>query len=299
MMAILSTQFSTPRPGPRIDRSTTAELPPYARELAAFHSAFSGELKNLIGGLPLSPEMRVLDVGCGDAFYLDLLAERLQHPGGVVGLDVNSAYLEVAHQRMRNHRERCEVRLVQGSLHDLPLDDTSCDLVWCAQSLYSLPEPVSALRQMATAVRPGGFVVVLENDTMHQLLLPWPNQLELALRVAEFEALTAESTSWDRYYVGRRLPAVLAEAGVEPLGFSTQCIDRRVPLGPDLETFLQAYFARLSERVAPYLARNDAREFERIIDPAHDAYLFRQPYLTLSWMNILAWGRCLPGTSQN
>src|SRR5262245_17262648 len=191
--------------GREADSGRHARLPGYAKELAAFHRAFSAELKTLIAGLPLNPEMRVLDVGCGDAFYLALLAERLQSPGGVVGLDINPAFLDIARQRMAAQSPRCEVRLLQGTLEDLPLDAGSCDMVWCAQSLYSLPEPVRALRQMAAAVRPGGFVVVLENDTMHQLLLPWPNRLELAMRAAEYNALSGGSSGWDRSLCGRRL----------------------------------------------------------------------------------------------
>jgi ubiquinone/menaquinone biosynthesis C-methylase UbiE len=267
------------------------ELPPYSGELAAFHRAFHPELKTLIGMLPLSPDMQVFDVGCGDGFYLDLLAERLVAPGGVVGLDINPAYVNIARERLSGHRDRCPVRLILGTLDDLPVEHASCDLVWCAQSLYSLSEPITALRRMAAAVRPGGFVAVLENDTMHQLLLPWPHRLELALRAAETKALCEESSRCERYYVGRRLPAVLAAAGIEPLGFQTQCIDRRAPLDADLKSFLEKYFSRLTSRVAPYLAPEDALELKALVDPQNDECLFRQPFLTLSWLNILAWGR--------
>jgi len=267
------------------------ELPSYAGELAAFHRAFHLELKTLIGALPLSPGMRVLDVGCGDGFYLDLLAERLAAPGGVVGLDINRACLNIAGERLSGHSERCAVHLIRGTLDDLPMEYARCDLAWCAQSLYSLSEPVAALRRMAAAVRPGGFVAVLEIDTMHQLLLPWPHRLELSLRAAETRALCEESPRSERYYIGRRLPAVLAAAGIEPLGFQTQSIDRRAPLDADLTSFLDSYFCRLITRVAPYLAPEDVRELEALVDPRNEENLFRQPFLTLSWLNILAWGR--------
>jgi ubiquinone/menaquinone biosynthesis C-methylase UbiE len=267
------------------------ELPSYSGELAAFHRAFHPELKTLIGMLPLSPDMRVLDVGCGDGFYLDLLAERLAPSGGVVGLDINPAYVNIARERLSGRRDRCPVHLILGTLDDLPVEHASCDLVWSAQSLYSLAEPVAALRRMAAAVRPGGFVAVLENDTLHQLLLPWPHRLELALRAAETRALGEESPRSERYYVGRRLPAVLAAAGIEPLGFQTQCIDRRAPLDDDLISFLEKYFFRLTRRVAPFLARQDALALKALVDPQKEECLFRQPFLTLSWLNILAWGR--------
>ena len=69
----------------------------------------------------------------------------------------------------------------RADLRHLPIPDDSFDLVWCAQSLYSLPDPVDALRRMARAARPGGIVAVFENDEFHHVLLPWPVEVELAL----------------------------------------------------------------------------------------------------------------------
>jgi hypothetical protein len=87
------------------------------------------------------------------------------------------------------------------------------------------------------------------------------------------------------------LPALLADAGIEPLGFKTQCIDRREPIDSNLQAFLQAYFARLTKRVLPYLDPGEAQKLSELIDPSHDAYLFHQPHLTVTWLNMLAWGR--------
>jgi ubiquinone/menaquinone biosynthesis C-methylase UbiE len=274
-----------------VTRTAKGALPAYAAELAAFHRAFAPELKSIVDSLPLSPRMHVLDIGCGDGFYLELLAKRITTPGRVVGLDICPAYLEVARQRFASREGDCEIDFICGNLDDLPRRGMEYDFAWCAQGLFSLPEPVNALREMAAIVRPGGGVAVLENDTLHQLLLPWPDHLELALRTAEFRALSDQSTHAGKYYVGRRLPAVFAAAGLEPLGFMTQCIDRQAPLDESLERFLQAYLARLARRVDPYIDRSIAYEFSRILDPHNDAYLLRQPYLTLSWLNMLAWGK--------
>ena len=69
---------------------------------------------------------------------------------------------------------------------------------------------------------------------LHQVMLPWPGSLEIALRAAEFAALSDESRRPGKYYLGHRLPAAFAEARIEPLGFRTQCIDRQTPLDDDL-----------------------------------------------------------------
>jgi ubiquinone/menaquinone biosynthesis C-methylase UbiE len=88
----------------------------------------------------------------------------------VVAVDLSHNYLELARRATRPTPGR--VGFVAGRLEALPFDDDTFDLVWCAQSLYSLPEPVEALRQMRRVVRPGGVVAVLENDTLHQVILP-------------------------------------------------------------------------------------------------------------------------------
>jgi len=266
-------------------------LPEYAAELAAYHQAFAAELRVVVQSLPLTPQMRVLDVGCGDGFYLGLFAERLVEPGGVTGLDVEEGFLELARQNLERQDVRCRVGYVQDELSHFAENGGVYDLVWCAQSLYSLPEPVRALQQMAALARPGGIVAVLENDTLHQILLPWPSHLEIALRGAEFVALAGESKRPGKFYVGRRLPAVFAEAGLEPLGFRTQCIDRQAPLDRPLETFLQSYLASLAERVQPHLDRSLTREFAALLDHEGDQYLLRQPWFTMSWINVLVWGR--------
>lgn len=261
--------------------------------MAAFHRAFAAELRAIIGALPIHSPTHILDVGCGDGFYLGLFAEHLTGDDCLIGFDINPRFLELAASNPIVRAARCDVRLVEGALDKLPLAPQSCDLVWCAQSLYSLPEPVSALRQMAVAAPAGGLIAILENDTLHQLLLPWPSELEIALRTAEHAALLDATRRPGRYYVGRRLPALFAEAGLEPLSFRTQCIDRAAPLDADLVAFLRSYLERLAERVGPYLNPQLVRQFDALRDPDGDDYLLRQPHFTMTWLNMLAIGRKL------
>ena len=282
---------ASPAVTPTPANSAAGNLPDYAAQMDAFHRAFAAELRGAIAALPLSPQMKVLDVGCGDGFYVGLLAERLLSPGRVVGLDVDPNFLAVARQNPALREARCEVDFVQADLAELPDACLNCDLVWCAQSLYSLPEPIAALRQMRNAAKPGGIVAVLENDTLHQLLLPWPIHLEIAVRAAELLAFSQESQKPSKFYVGRKLPALFAQAGLEPLGFQTQCVDRQAPLDRDLEVFLQSYLERMHERVSPHIETRFADELRELSNPASDKYLPRQEWFTVSCVNVLVWGR--------
>lgn len=158
----------------------------------------------------------MLDLACGDGFYSRRLAERVGPTGKVVAVDVIPTYLEHAAREARDAGTPGDrLRFVAGALERLPFEDDTFDLVWCAQSLYSLPDPVETVRRMSRVVRPGCTVAVLENDTLHHILLPWPVEVELEVRRAEWLAFIDESDRPRKYYVGRQLCETFRLAGLE------------------------------------------------------------------------------------
>ncbi len=79
-------------------------VPDYDSQLSAFHQAFEAELQGIIDGLPLTPEMNVLDLACGDGFYTRKLSGRLGPRGLMTGVDLDPAYLLKA----RSHAAGCQ-----------------------------------------------------------------------------------------------------------------------------------------------------------------------------------------------
>jgi SAM-dependent methyltransferase len=269
-------------------------LPPYEGQLSDFHRAFARELQAIVDQLPLEPGMRVLDLACGGGFYTRRIAKRLGAGGSVTGVDLNLAYLAEAQDEALRCGEPARMDLVASAFDALPFRDRTFDLVWCAQSLYSLPDPVVALVHMARVLRPGGVVAVLENDSLHQVLLPWPVDLELPLRAAELRSFQEEGRHSSRYYVGRRLPAVLEAAGLEPLQTTTHAFDRQAPLGEAERGLLQSYLEGVAERVEAHLDPVLFQDLRRLVDPASPRHLGEQPYLSMTWLNVLALGRKRP-----
>ena len=273
------------------DPTSEGSLPEYDSQLSGFHGAFEHELQEIVNELPLSSEMRVLDLACGDGFYARRIAERLGSGGVITGVDINLAYLSEASEEAFRQSGRAKIDFVAASFDRLPFPDDTFDLVWCAQSLYTLPDPVVAVGYMARVLRPGGLVAVLENDTLHQVFLPWPVRLELPLRAAELRSFLEGSRNSSKYYVGRRLPAILAAAGLEPLRMTTHAFDRQAPLGEEEHELLQSYLEEVAERVAPYLDAALLQELRQLVDPGSPQHLLRQPYLTMTWLSVLAFGR--------
>lgn len=100
---------------------------------------------------------------------------------------------------------------------------------------------MQALEHVGRVVKPGGCIAILENDTMHQVFLPCPVGLEIPLRAAELRALSDETGNPSKFYIGRRLSAVFATAGFEPLQTHTIAIDRQAPFGTAERQLLQSY----------------------------------------------------------
>jgi ubiquinone/menaquinone biosynthesis C-methylase UbiE len=266
-------------------------LPKYDHQLSGFHQSFEPELQAIVSGLPLNSETRVLDLACGDGFYTRRIADQLGPGGLVTGTDISQAYLAEADAEASRQTGRATIALVAASFDQLPFADDTFDFVWCAQSLYTLPDPAVAIAQVARVLRPGGVIATFENDTLHQVLLPWPVRLELPLRAAELRSFLEGSRNSSKYYIGRRLPALLAEAGLEPLRMTTHAFDRQAPLTDVERALLQSYLEEVAARVTPYLDPALLQELRGLVDPESPHHLPGQPYLTMTWLNVLAFGR--------
>jgi len=261
------------------------DTPSYDESLVAFHGAFASELNRSLDHLHLSRTMRVLDAPCGNGFYSRLLAQRLGPKGRLDAVDCCPDYLALTRSRLR--RAICERSVQNADVYRLPFEDGAFDLVWCAQSLISLKDELGALREMKRVLRRGGRLAILENDIYHYMLLPWPVPLELPIQRALQDVSQARFGSVTKLAPVRRLPELLANAGLRHFLKHTFVADRTTPWPAKLRKFLECHLrdiARLTRGRLPVVAR---KMFQQFHDVDHPKSLFSRGAKDLSCLNVL------------
>ncbi len=257
--------------------SGAAELPAYAGMMADYHQAFEPELRGVVTALRTQPGDLILDVACGDGSYARWLAECVGPAGRVLALDVSPAFLDLARREIGPASVADRIRFVRMDLDHPALAEAAADLAWCAQSLYSLPDPVQAVRRMARLVRDGGRIAVFESDELHHVSLPWPVDVELALRRAELEAFEARSDRPAKFYIARDLPRIFREAGLPGCDVQSFAFCRRAPFDAPTRGFLSAYLADLRERAAPHLSVDMRSRVDELAAPDSPRSLLDDP----------------------
>ena len=100
--------------------------------------------------LPMDQLMTFLDVGCGYG-YLDFELKSIgKRPMGV----------EVSRNESEYARERLGLEVRTGTLETVGMPTGWFDVAMCFEVVEHLARPVEFLRQMAGAIRPGGYVVI-------------------------------------------------------------------------------------------------------------------------------------------
>jgi SAM-dependent methyltransferase len=162
-----------------------------------------------LGEMNLRGGEKVLDVGSGLGQLTRSIARKA---GPVIGIERDPAQIAACRKLAASDGEDGLIEVRQGDVIAFPLRDEewgSFDVAHSRFLLEHVSNPSAVVRQMVRAVRPGGRIILEDDD--HDLLRLWPEPAGLM-------------TVWNAYcksytvagndpLIGRKLGAILHEAG--------------------------------------------------------------------------------------
>jgi SAM-dependent methyltransferase len=105
----------------------------------------------------------VADIGAGDGYYVARLSPLVGAAGVVFGQDIMADYLALLQQRVRSDR-LANVRVVLGDPHDPRLPPESVDIAMMIHMYHEISQPFGLLWNLASAMKSGGRLVILDLD---------------------------------------------------------------------------------------------------------------------------------------
>ena len=106
----------------------------------------------------LKKGMRVLDVGCGTGAISKGIAEKVGLHGNVLGIDNTEAFIKSGQQ---SYRDVPNLQLMHADLFEFQTEE-KFDLVVAARVLQWLSNPKDAVRKLASLLKPGGQLSILD-----------------------------------------------------------------------------------------------------------------------------------------
>jgi ubiquinone/menaquinone biosynthesis C-methylase UbiE len=120
----------------------------------------------MLDELELRPDIRALDIGCATGLPLIELAQIHGAKARFTGLDIWSAALHRAQQRVA-FQGLANTTLVEGDGHKLPFRRQSFDLIVSNLGINNFDHPDAVFAECARLLRPGGRLVLTTNVRGH------------------------------------------------------------------------------------------------------------------------------------
>lgn len=124
----------------------------------------------------------VLDIGCGSGFHLPRWAQTARK---VIGIEPHPPLVELARKRVQQHTK---ISVIQAPAQELPLADSSVDIVHARWAYFFGPGCEPGLREVQRVMRRFGVAFIIDNDATRSTFGRWfQNSLP------RYDPLTVES----------------------------------------------------------------------------------------------------------
>jgi SAM-dependent methyltransferase len=151
---------------------------------------------------------RTLEVGCGNGTMSRWLARQVAPNGTAMAVDLDLSLIEA---------DVPNLVLARGDIVAGPVAPGDFDLVTARAVLHHVADARLAVENLVSSVRPGGAILLIEPDFLPVSVAEPP----------EIAAFWDGWLAWSRqqgidYFIGRRLPATLAELGLDGIAATAE-----------------------------------------------------------------------------
>ena len=164
----------------------------------------------------LTPELRVLDVGCGGGSITLGIAEKV---GSVVGIDLSDKEFRGAEEYARVHGIG-GIELRTGNVYELDFSENSFDACLCHSVVETLDRPHDALLEVKRVLKPGGVLAV--SDVEYGGFIVGGPQASLLRRSYSIREQLWSLGKTGNPYCGRELRGLLNGAGFDAVAASSK-----------------------------------------------------------------------------
>ena len=115
--------------------------------------------------LRISPQSRILELGCGPAFLWTKNSDRIPEEWDILLSDFSPGMLEEAKSNVSTSRRKWKFEVIDAQ--SIPCDDGAFDVVIANHMLYHVPDRKKALSEIHRVVKPGGVFYAAANGKDH------------------------------------------------------------------------------------------------------------------------------------
>lgn len=217
---------------------------------------------------------RVVDVGAGTGTGSLALARRFSD-AEIVAIDTSASMLDRLEEVASAHGLTGRLRAVQADLDVAWPEVGGIDVAWAASSLHHLADPDRVLRDLHTALDPGGLLVVVEMATLPRFLPEDVGQGRPGLEARCHEAMA--QAGWNAHPDWR---PHLEQAGFEIAAQHTFDIEVD-PAPPSIQRYARMFLGNIRSSLEDRLTTDDVDTLDRLLADDDPRAVLRRRDLTL------------------
>lgn len=262
-----------------MDKYTTSQGHDFSTSgwLDLHFEACKNEYENMVKSLPIQPGWKILDAGCGNGRFLDILSDLITSSGEICAIDLAQENVNAVKDTISSGHFNSRVSANVGDVTSLDFPDNTFDLVWCANVTQYLDEANlnKTIEGFKRVLKPGGILAIKETDGTSYFFYPTKNFNLLWDSIKHMNS--KDRQRWFDHPI--ELNLFLKQFGFQNTKQSTHLIERRFPLDEKTKKYLTILFKARDVNWSDIdrQTANDRQEWKRLLDNDSPSYILKQP----------------------